>query len=232
MKIKALFILLAVMTCVGCGNQSTDAYYTDQSDTETIEDTNDEEATASQAVTEGTVSEEETGSAQADEDISVIPPFLDDVETFEISSKNLNDGVWDDICAFESTNGGASPQVSWEPVEGASCYVIYMVDSSHIGNFPSSYVVHWKSLNVTETSYETGGTLTKDYTGFLPPQGDTRTYDLYVFALKEPIEKMKGVKGSPNPDFANSIPPIDQTSSGEGGNLISYGFLTGTYTND
>ena len=61
MKIKALFILLAVMTCVGCGSQSTDANYTDQPDTETIEDTNDEEATASQAVTEGTVSEEETG---------------------------------------------------------------------------------------------------------------------------------------------------------------------------
>ena len=39
MKIKALFILLAVMTCVGCGSQSTDANYTDQPDTETIEDT-------------------------------------------------------------------------------------------------------------------------------------------------------------------------------------------------
>ena len=50
MKIKALFILLAVMTCVGCGSQSTDANYTDHPDTETIEDTNDEEANASQAV--------------------------------------------------------------------------------------------------------------------------------------------------------------------------------------
>ena len=34
MKIKALFILLAVMTCVGCGSQSTDANYTDQPDTD------------------------------------------------------------------------------------------------------------------------------------------------------------------------------------------------------
>ena len=34
MKIKALFILLAVVTCVGCGSQSTDANYTNQQDTE------------------------------------------------------------------------------------------------------------------------------------------------------------------------------------------------------
>ena len=232
MKIKAMFILLAVMVCMGCGSQSTDVNNTDQPDTETVEETYDEEAAAPEAVNEEAGTEEETESAEAAEEISVIPPFLEDVDTFELTSENLNNGVWDDICAFENTNDGASPQVSCEPVEGASCYVIYMVDSSHTGNFPATYFVHWKSLNVTETSYETGGTLTKDYIGFYPPQGDTHTYDLYVFALKEPIEKMKGVKANANPDFANSIPAIDKTSSGESGNLISYGFLSGTYTND
>ncbi len=145
------------------------------------------------------------------------------LSTFTVSSEDLQDGVWDSDIAH--TNGGSnvSPQLSWEPVADAACYVIYMVDRS------ASNWMHWKSNGVTETNLPQGWASTKEYIGPYPPSG-THTYDVYVFALKQPIEEIKGLFNSSNELFYKSALKLDSVEEGSSGNIISYGYISGTYT--
>ena len=65
---------------------------------------------------------------------------------FDVTSTNLHSGVWDTVITNTENGNNVSPQLSWEPVESAKSYVIYMVDTS-AGNR-----LHWSSGNITETS--------------------------------------------------------------------------------
>ena len=72
-------------------------------------------------------------------------PVLNGKETFALSSGDLHDGVWDTVITNTVNGENVSPQLSWEPVDGAECYAIYMVDTS------ANCWIHWKSGGVTET---------------------------------------------------------------------------------
>ncbi|MCR5543458.1 MAG: hypothetical protein K6F55_04850 [Eubacterium sp.] len=71
-------------------------------------------------------------------------------------------------------------------MEGATVYAIYMVDIN------MHYFLHWNSIGVTETSLPEGWAPQSDYFGPYPPKGATHTYDVYVIALKNPIDRLKG----------------------------------------
>jgi phosphatidylethanolamine-binding protein (PEBP) family uncharacterized protein len=122
------------------------------------------------------------------------------------------------------SGSNVSPQISWEPVEGATCYAIYMTDTT-AGNF-----IHWKSANVTETTLPQGWATDSDYIGPYPPPGATHDYDIYVVALKNPVERAKGAFKSSNPNFEENVLALDTDVDGATGNMIAYGYLTGTYT--
>jgi len=145
---------------------------------------------------------------------------LSKLSTFELSSEDLHDGVWDTVITKTTNGENRSPQLSWAPVEGASCYVVFMIDTS-AGNW-----LHWKSGTENETVLPAGWAPQSEYVGPYPP-GGTHDYEIFVFALKEKPEKIKGSFNGSNPRMMEYAKDIDGENED---NIISYGHLTGTYT--
>ncbi len=145
------------------------------------------------------------------------------VGTFQVSSEDLQEGIWNTIITNTGNGSNVSPQLTWDSIPDASCYVIYMTDTS-AGNW-----IHWKSNNVTETTLPQGWASAKEYIGPYPP-GGTHTYEIYVVAIKEPVESARGVFNSDNPRFKECVLALDETADGNTGNIISYGHISGTYT--
>ena len=150
--------------------------------------------------------------------------FLSGYATFELGSDNLKDGVWDNVISNTEAGENKSPQLKWEPVDGAGLYVIYMVDPDG-GNW-----LHWRSDGVKETTLPVGWASAEDYVGPYPPAGSTHTYDVYVVALNKPIERLRGVFNGSNIKFEEFIRGVDTDAEGGSGNIISYGYLSGTFT--
>ncbi|MBE5793176.1 MAG: hypothetical protein E7323_00645 [Clostridiales bacterium] len=146
-----------------------------------------------------------------------------DIPAFLLTSEDLHDGAWDPVIA-KTSDGSLSPQLSWEHVPGAACYVIYMVDTN-VMDF-----VHWMSNNVTETMLPQGWAVKEEYVGPYPPPFETHNYDVYVLALREPVEAIKGTFNAANVFFAKNVLYLDTPAEGITGNLLGYGYLSGTYT--
>jgi len=147
------------------------------------------------------------------------------LSTFELSSEDLQDGEWNPVISSVDDGLNASPQLSWEGVSEATSYVVYMVDSS------AGYWLHWKSKNVTETNLSQGWASEEEYIGPYPP-GGTHSYDIYVFALRQPVERVKGTFNTANAIFYDNAMELDIADDGSTGNIISYGYLPGTYTRE
>jgi hypothetical protein len=139
--------------------------------------------------------------------------------TFELSSEDLHDGVWDTAITNTEKGENRSPQLSWAPVDGAGCYAVFMTDTS-AGNW-----LHWKSVTGTGTVLPAGWAPSSEYVGPYPPSG-THDYEVYVFALREQPERIKGGFDSSNPKLFEFFESLD----GEGGNIVAYGHILGTYT--
>ena len=151
--------------------------------------------------------------------------IFEDIETFNSSSSNLKDGVWDVKITNTASGENLSPELNWDEVEGASEYVVIMIDGA------------WLHMDVftTKTSLEEGeierGDRGNQYVGPYPPSG-THTYSIFIFALKNE-------KGKVNLAFdagGNSIDKIysglDIDKDGNSGNVIAYSRLDGNYTKE
>ena len=150
--------------------------------------------------------------------------FVSEYTAFKVTSPNLNSGKWDDKIGERAEAKGVSPALSWDPVEGASCYAIYMVD------LDTHYFLHWVQGDITETSLAECGAAPGKYIGPYPEPGSTHRYNIYVIALKNPVERVKGGSNSINPKFPEFIKALDTDASGNTGNIISVGRVCGTYT--
>ncbi|WP_051530421.1 YbhB/YbcL family Raf kinase inhibitor-like protein [Ruminococcus flavefaciens] len=145
---------------------------------------------------------------------------LSKLSTFELSSEDLHDGIWDTVITKTEKGENRSPQLSWKPVDGASCYAVFMIDTS-AGNW-----LHWKSVTDSETVLPAGWAPQSEYVGPYPPSG-THDYEIYVLALKEKPERIKGSFDNSNPKMLEYAKEIDGEKED---NIISYGHLMGTYT--
>ena len=72
--------------------------------------------------------------------------IFEDIETFNSSSGNLTDGVWDVKITNTASGENLSPELNWDEVDGASEYVVIMIDGA------------WLHMDVftTKTSLEEG----------------------------------------------------------------------------
>lgn len=147
-----------------------------------------------------------------------------DIPVFALSSEDLQDGVWDVSIGKKVDGKTPSPQLSWEPVPEAGCYVIYMVDTN-VMDF-----MHWMSNNVTETTLPKGWADATAYVGPYPPPQETHTYDVYVIALRQPVEDLKSILNTANVFFAKNVMYLDAPAEGVTDNILAYGYLSGTYT--
>lgn len=153
---------------------------------------------------------------------AVSPLFAETaVPAFLLSSQDLADGKWNPEIA-KAGGKNVSPQLSWEPVPEAACYVIYMTDTS-VFDF-----VHWISNNVAETELAQGWAGATEYIGPYPPPGESHTYDVYVLALRQPVENLKSVFNAANVFFAKNVMYLDAPAEGITGNILGYGYLSGT----
>ena len=216
-KIKLTALVLCASMLAGiAGCQATDKpYETSSSQTEGVTEASAEDT---QAVTENA----EPGVTDSGVD------FLEGYEKFELTSTDLVNGVWADIISYDRGNN-VSPELSWEPVEGAEEYIIYMVDMNtpdliRCGN------LHWKSGGITVTELPEGWAPSSDYVGPTPPSGEIHIYEIYVVALKAPVERLKGSIRAVNPNFISFIQGLDTDSEGNTGNILAYGKISGTFT--
>ena len=143
---------------------------------------------------------------------------------FDISSEDLHDGVWDTDITNTKKGSNRSPQLAWQPVDGASCYAVYMIDTGSIGY--SSWM-HWKSLIGSETVLPKGWAPESEYIGPYPPEG-THVYEVLVFALKEAPDKLKG--NFNNSNDTRLMEDLNYMDGENGGNIIACGHIKGTYT--
>ena len=143
------------------------------------------------------------------------------IPAFLLTSEDLTDGAWDPAIA-KAGGKNVSPQLSWEPVPGAACYVVYMVDTNAFD------FVHWMSNNVTEHLLPRGWAAATEYIGPYPPPGESHSYDIYVLALGQPVEDLKSSLNVANVFFTKNVMYLDAPAEGITGNLLGYGYLSGT----
>jgi len=211
LRISAVLICAAAVSLsfAGCSDEKTE---------------NEAEIPASEtaAVTEA-VTEAETEAAVTEEPAAF---DISSVSSFDLTSESITDGVWNSVITNTARGSNVSPQLSWEPVENAAGYAVYMIDTS------AKNWLHWKSADVKETILSEGWASETEYVGPYPP-GGTHTYDVYVFALKNSPKEIAGNFDSSNDNFMsnwNDMMTSLDTSDGTPGNIISYGYLSGTYT--
>lgn len=144
--------------------------------------------------------------------------------SFKVTTTDMKNGVWKKVVSKTAKGKNQSPQLTWEPVEGAGSYVIYMVDST------ASYWMHWKSGEITTTSLERGAATAKEYVGPYPPDGSTHSYDIYIFALKNSVEKITGMFDCSNSFFTKDIEKLDTDADGNTGNILACGYISGKFS--
>lgn len=215
-KIAASLTALAVLSgLAGCSSTTQETQATSVADT-TVAATSESSSEVTSEETAEETSEDTTALDSVD--------YLAGYETFEVTSNDLVDGVWADVISPNEGGENVSPDLSWEPVDGAECYVVYMVDVN-AWNW-----IHWKSDMITDTELPEGYAASMEYMGPYPPSGSTHTYDVYVVALRAPVDRVKGSIDSQNPNFEQFITGLDEDADGNSGNIIAYGRLSGTYT--
>ncbi len=214
-KVVVIWMVCSVLmlALIGCGKK--------EEQREAVEaEIQVEESTVAESLEE-CVEEEPAQETPVAEDMDM---FKDTgFSTFELTSEDLHDGVWDSVITNTENGSNVSPQLSWDAVPDAACYVIYMVDTT-VEDW-----IHWKSNNVTETNLPQGWAPEGEYIGPYPP-GGTHDYEIYVFALKEPVERAKGAYNNSNMKFKKNCLDLDAVTEGTSGNILAYGHTTGTYT--
>ena len=242
---RLLAAAVALMMLTGCGTQTAPQ----QSAAEPAQTSAQE--TEAQEVSEAEAQAEEAPEAEAAEEPAEFDPAT--LQQITITSENLHDGVWDDAISNTDKGENQSPQLSWEPVDGAACYAVYMVDTT------ATFWLHWKSADMkwekvegasryavfmidgewlhmdvftTETALAEGafakGERGAQYVGPYPPSG-THEYEIRIFALKEAVAEDKSQFDRSNYNFDDLVRALDEGSSGSG-NVLAYGTLAGTFT--
>lgn len=143
-------------------------------------------------------------------------------EEIAITSSSLTEeGKWLSVIT-KSKGENKSPQLSWTPVENASCYAIYMFDKS-AGNW-----LHWVAKDVTVTELELGAELeNSEYVGPYPPSG-IHEYVITVVALSASPDTYEGKFDNKNKGADKIIQDLD-IANGKPGNILAIGSISGTY---
>lgn len=180
------------------------------------------QSTAAQEVPTALSSETDAGVMPGTDNSDDI--FVSAYPGFAVTSESLHDGFWDGITSNTDEGENKSPQLSWEPVEGATTYAIYMIDLS------THYFIHWKSSGITETDLPEGWASSDDFVGPWPPSGTTHNYIVYVFALKAPVERVKGTVNTLSDKVQGFMDELDTDKDGNTGNILAVGRIGGKYT--
>lgn len=160
--------------------------------------------------------------AQSDTYIKTVP--FEDLPKINVSSSTLANGIWDPKISNTEVGENLSPELTWDAVDGATQYVVIMIDDA------------WLHMDVftTETSLAEGavgrGTRGEQYVGPYPPKGTTHTYTVFVFALKDEMGKVPLAFDGGGNSISKIFDGLDVDVNGNSGNVLAYGRLDGNFT--
>lgn len=146
--------------------------------------------------------------------------YKDSLPVIEVTSDDAVDGAWNvDIGLKE---GNLSPELTWEEVDGAGCYAVFMIDVS-TNTWLMWYVI------VDTTHFDKGRyTDSSEYVGPYPP--GAHDFIVYVVALKDepkissyPLDQVTG-------DIDDKLNVLNTAADGSIGNVLAYGSVKATYT--
>ena len=148
---------------------------------------------------------------------------FDSIPSFNVTSSNNNEGIWDDKITNTKYGEDLSPELTWDAVDGADRYVVIMIDGA------------WLHMDVftTETHLDEGavgrGQRGEQYVGPYPPSG-THTYSVFVFALKDEPGKVKLSFDAGGNSIDQIYGSLDKDTDGNEGNVLAFARLDGNYT--
>ena len=146
--------------------------------------------------------------------------YKDSLPLIEVTSEAANNGEWDvDIGLKE---GNLSPELTWDEVDGAGCYAVFMIDVS------TTTWLMWYVI-VDTTHFDKGRyTDSTEYVGPYPP--GAHDFIVYVVALKDepkiasyPLDQITG-------DIDDKLNVLNTDTEGNTGNVLAYGYIKATYT--
>ena len=167
------------------------------------------------------VSEQEYDQA-AGKEIDESKVYMDSLPVFEVTTTSIENGEWRQETGLMIDN--LSPELTWEPVEGATKYAVIMLDVS-TNNWLSWFVI------VDETHLDEGAYTEQDvYVGPYPP--GTHTYEVYVIALRTDPKPVSFPIDSSGGDISAKMNFLNVASDGSNGNVLAYGMIRADYTAD
>jgi phosphatidylethanolamine-binding protein (PEBP) family uncharacterized protein len=200
-KVLTTALLSASLLLSSCGAQTNETTKAPAAETTTVATTAAESTAA-----ETTAESSEAESAWA--------------EISNITSEDIKDGKWVDSVACNSIGKNESPQLKWDPVEGAGGYVVYMLDTT-VGN-----EIQWKTT--AETNELPHGKDNKRVNYFGPHPDGLNDYQVLVYAVKKVPDKIPGVIHTSQLFFEKFEEKIDDVGDGPG-NIIAKGVLEASY---
>lgn len=202
--LSALLSASVLLTACSGGADESTASTTAAATTETTA----AETTAAETTTETTAAET---TAETEAAFPVIK---------NITSEDIKDGKWVDSVACNSIGKNESPQLKWDPVEGAGGYVIYMLDVT-VGN-----EIQWKTSTETNELPHAFDNKREKYFG--PHPDGLNEYVVNIYAVKKLPEKVPGVIHTSQLFFNKIEDKIDDIGEGPG-NIIAKGTLNASY---
>ena len=163
--------------------------------------------------------------AKSDTFIKEVP--FEDVPEINVTSQTLDDGIWDTKISKTLNGQNVNPELTWDPVEGASQYVVIMIDG---GWLHMDYITTNTSMTEGEIDSSFRSNRGKQYVGPYPPPGTTHTYTVFVFALKKEMsaDNWNFDKGG---NYLDKIfEGLNTDKDGNAGNVLAYGRLDGNFT--
>jgi phosphatidylethanolamine-binding protein (PEBP) family uncharacterized protein len=169
---------------------------------------------------------------------------MENVKEIKVTSADLHDGKWDDSISNTAAGENASPELSWEAVEGAGEYAVYMIDE-----YDTDYWLHWRAYGVEAPGFAHGamtpaadggddsapagksgfpGAAFNEYVGPYPPEG-VHDYVIYVFALGGPASSYPGSFDAESVSVDVVRKALDQSADCGDGNILAEGKISGTY---
>lgn len=146
--------------------------------------------------------------------------YMDSLPVFEVTTTSIEDGEWKQSCGLKE--GNLSPELTWEPVDGATKYAVLMIDTT------TDNWLSWGTI-VDKTHLEEGEfTDPSVYAGPYPP--GTHTYEVYVIALSADPKEGNFIIDSRGADINGRLTSLNTATDGRTGIVLAYGTISAQYT--
>ena len=154
------------------------------------------------------------------EEIDETKVYLDSLPVIEVTSESIVDGEW--MTEIGYMEGNNSPELTWDTVEGATCYAVIMMDVS-----TNNWLFWYEIVDCTHLDYG-AYTNAEDYVGPYPP--GTHDFEVYVIALKETPNELEYALDQSTGDISTKADFLNTSAVGNTGNVLAYGKIKAPYT--